>query len=53
MVSPGTLPRVAADDLRRIADQIEGDRRLLSERYWRRRGDRRPDEPAQAPSSSS
>ena len=53
MVSPGTLPRVAADDLRRIADQIEGDRRLLSERYWRRRGDQQPEAPAQAPSSSS
>lgn len=49
MVSPGTLPSAAADDLRRIAGLIESDRRLLSERYWR---DRTDDE-AQAPSSSS
>ena len=37
MVSPGTLPSAAADDLRRIAGLIESDRRLLSERYWRDR----------------
>ena len=53
MVSPGTLPRVAADGLRRIADQIEGDRRLLSERYWSGRRQPRTEEAAQAPSSSS
>jgi hypothetical protein len=35
MVSPGTLPRTAADSLRRIAVMIEEDRRLLSHRYWR------------------
>jgi hypothetical protein len=34
MVSPGTLPRTAADSLRRIAGMIEEDRRLLSHRYW-------------------
>ena len=53
MVSPGTLPRAAADDLRRIANQIEGDRRVLSERYWNRRREHQPEETAQAPSSSS
>ncbi|MFO1074848.1 MAG: hypothetical protein U1E17_19580 [Geminicoccaceae bacterium] len=37
MVSPGTLPRTAADGLRRIAALIEQDRRLLSERHWRAR----------------
>lgn len=37
MVSPGTLPRTAADGLRRIASMIEQDRRLLSERHWRER----------------
>jgi hypothetical protein len=35
IVTPGTLPRTAADSLRRIAGMIEQDRRLLSERYWR------------------
>ena len=44
MVSPGTLPSTAADDLRRIAGLIERDRRLLSERYWQRRDGQRPDE---------
>lgn len=37
MVSPGTLPRTAADGLRHIAALIERDRRLLSERHWRAR----------------
>ena len=50
MVSPGTLPSAAADDLRRIAGLIESDRRLLSERYWR---DLPADGEAQTPSSSS
>lgn len=54
MVSPGTLPRSAADDLRRIAAMIERDRRLLSEHYWRRRGaGTDAAEPPQAPKSSS
>jgi hypothetical protein len=54
MVSPGTLPRSAAGDLRRIAAMIERDRRLLSEHYWRRRGARaEEEEPPQAPKSSS
>ena len=54
MVSPGTLPRAAADDLRRIACQIERDRRLLSERYWRRRREQLTEQDAaQTPSSSS
>lgn len=54
MVSPGTLPRSAAGDLRRIATMIERDRRLLSEHYWRRPGGRTDDEePPQAPNSSS
>lgn len=34
MISPGTLPRTAAEALRRIAAAIENDRRLLSKRYW-------------------
>jgi len=34
MIEPGTLPSVAADSLRRIAAMIEGDRRLLSPRFW-------------------
>ena len=50
MVSPGTLPSAAADDLRRIAGLIESDRRLLSERYWR---DLSAEGEAQTPSSSS
>jgi hypothetical protein len=53
MVSPGTLPSAAADDLRRIARLIESDRRLLSERYWRDRREQSDDEGAQTPSSSS
>jgi hypothetical protein len=54
LVSPGTLPSAAAGDLRRIADQIEGDRRLLSARYWRRRGEAPAGEDAvQTPKSSS
>lgn len=39
IVNPGTLPRAAADSLRRIAGMIEADRRLLSERYWRARAE--------------
>lgn len=35
LVRPGTLPSAVADRLRRIADLIEKDRRLLSERFWR------------------
>lgn len=35
LISPGTLPRSAAQALRHIADRIEGDRRLLSARHWR------------------
>jgi hypothetical protein len=53
MVSPGTLPSAAADDLRRIAGLIESDRRLLSERYWRDRRDPAAEDGAQTPSSSS
>jgi hypothetical protein len=34
LVSPGTLPGSAAQALRRIADWIERDRRLLSARHW-------------------
>ncbi len=33
-IEPGTLPSVAADGLRRIAAMIEGDRRILSARFW-------------------
>ena len=42
IVAPGTLPRTAADSLRRIVDMIEQDRRLLSERYWRAKGTGEP-----------
>ena len=35
LVTPGTLPAEAASGLRQIADMIERDRRLLSERFWR------------------
>ena len=35
LISPGTLPRSAAQTLRQIAERIEGDRRLLSARHWR------------------
>lgn len=38
LIRPGTLPSVAAGTLRRIAHLIEGDRRLLSERFWFGRG---------------
>jgi hypothetical protein len=34
LVRPGTLPSVAAGTLRRIAELIEADRRLLSARFW-------------------
>jgi hypothetical protein len=34
LISPGTLPRSAAQALRQIADRIEDDRRLLSARHW-------------------
>ena len=39
LIRPGTLPRAAASALRAIADRIEGERRLLSPRYWKRGGD--------------
>ena len=35
LVRPNTLPSCAAKTLRDIADLIEADRRLLSERHWR------------------
>ncbi|MCB1883758.1 MAG: hypothetical protein KDG89_07150 [Geminicoccaceae bacterium] len=35
LVQPGTLPRSAARTLRDLADAIESDRRLLSQRHWR------------------
>lgn len=35
LVSPGILPGSAAEALRRIAQWIERDRRLLSARHWR------------------
>lgn len=35
LIRPGTLPSVAAGTLRRIAELIEADRRLLSARFWR------------------
>ena len=38
-IRPGTLPRAAAGALRAVADRIEGERRLLSPRYWRDRTD--------------
>lgn len=34
LVRPGVLPSAAARRLRELADAIEGDRRLLSERFW-------------------
>jgi hypothetical protein len=34
LISPGTLPRSAAEALRHIAAWIERDRRLLSTRHW-------------------
>jgi hypothetical protein len=42
LISPGTLPRSAAQALRQIADRIEGDRRLLSARHWQNPGLERP-----------
>lgn len=46
LISPGTLPRSAAQALRQIADRIEGDRRLLSARHWQLTAqDRRSDQP--------
>ncbi len=36
-IRPGTLPGVAAERLRAIADLLEQDRRLLSPRFWRER----------------
>jgi len=48
LVRPGVLPSAAAARLRELADAIEQDRRLLSERFWLERaadagegGDRR------------
>ena len=35
LIRPGTLPSTAARSLRDIADRLEKDRRLLSERHWR------------------
>ncbi len=37
LLRPGTLPAAAAERLRRIADVIEKNRRMLSSRYWRQR----------------
>jgi hypothetical protein len=34
LISPGTLPRSAAEALRHIAAWVERDRRLLSPRHW-------------------
>ncbi|MEK0083716.1 hypothetical protein [Benzoatithermus flavus] len=53
IVTPGTLPRTAADSLRRIAGMIERDRRLLSERYWRGRGDEKSADEAPGDQSDS
>jgi hypothetical protein len=39
IIPEGTLPRMAADQLRRIAAMIEADRRLLSGRFWRQAPD--------------
>ena len=44
LISPGTLPRSAAQALRHIADRIEGDRRLLSARHWRVLARRHPED---------
>jgi hypothetical protein len=38
LIRPGTLPRTAAGALRAVAARIEGERRLLSPRYWERAG---------------
>lgn len=42
-VTPGLLPHTAAESLRRIADMIEQDRRLLSKRYWQDRAGKAAD----------
>jgi hypothetical protein len=42
-VRPDSLPSAVAESLRRIAARIEGDRRLLSARYWQ--GAARPAQP--------
>ncbi|MGH6898834.1 MAG: hypothetical protein ACREJ5_20180 [Geminicoccaceae bacterium] len=42
LISPGTLPRSAAQALRQIAERIEGDRRLLSARHWQTAAHDRP-----------
>lgn len=34
LVKTGTLPSVAAGQLRQIADKIDADRRILSRRHW-------------------
>lgn len=34
MITPGTLPRGAAEALRQVADWIESDRRILSSQHW-------------------
>lgn len=47
LVTPGTLPKDAASGLREIADMIERDKRLLSERFWRAKEDV-PGSPADA-----
>lgn len=36
LIRPGTLPSTAARSLRRIAERIERDRTVLSERTWRK-----------------
>ncbi|MGF1476960.1 MAG: hypothetical protein ACFB6S_15540 [Geminicoccaceae bacterium] len=37
MIEPGTLPKTAAEELRNIADAIESDRAILSNKHWLRR----------------
>ena len=49
LISPGTLPRSAAQALRHIADRIEGDRRLLSARHWRVLARRHPEDARDQP----
>lgn len=46
LVRPGTLPSSAAAKLRAIADLIERDRRLLSQRFWEERALTVEDKPA-------
>ncbi|MEZ5932340.1 MAG: hypothetical protein R3F54_10365 [Alphaproteobacteria bacterium] len=41
LVTPGTLPRSAAEALRQIADWIENDRRILSSQHWAEQDGRR------------